>query len=280
MKINVNTGKRTLKMRILSAFMAVLIFSLTFCNSWFVTKSNAKSDTTKISNSTKESYFTADQLNTGNNSPYRYTGKIKPVTVSMYDYLTDREQSNYGTGQYLQDNPDQPQTDNGYTWWSYYNPYNNFNKAVSEWANSRSLSQSQNITLRYCSKDLSDTVRVYLYASDDTNLVKDMTFEKDTDHEQKIYSVTFPVSELSDKTYTSLRFRSQDGQTNSWGSRLFSSINISASDAGKNYIWYRDNYGTGWDNTSITGNNDATFSSNSPVISYYGTALYTGFFSG
>ena len=29
MKINVNTGKRTLKMRILSAFMAVLIFSLT-----------------------------------------------------------------------------------------------------------------------------------------------------------------------------------------------------------------------------------------------------------
>jgi hypothetical protein len=82
--------------------MAVLIFSLTFCNSWFVTKSNAKSDTTKISNSTKESYFTADELNTGNNSPYRYTGKIKPVTVSMYDYLTDREQSNYGTGQYLQ----------------------------------------------------------------------------------------------------------------------------------------------------------------------------------
>lgn len=32
MKINVNTGKRTLKMRILSAFMAFLIFSLAFTN--------------------------------------------------------------------------------------------------------------------------------------------------------------------------------------------------------------------------------------------------------
>ena len=50
-----------------------------------------------------------------------YTGRIKPVTVNMYDYLTDGEIS--GTWNVL--------NDSAYTWYNRYDPYKLFNAYIS-----------------------------------------------------------------------------------------------------------------------------------------------------
>ena len=165
MKINVNTGKRTLKMRILSAFMAFLIFSLTspelFENlgvglivhgaipNLTAGSGTIDSSTTQISKYMGQSSGTGavrDSHNAdGTTSNGTYTGRIRPVTVSMYDYLTDGEIN--GTWNVL--------NDNNYTWYYRYDPYTKFNNAISSDVLDSPITLSEasnNITIEYHAK--------------------------------------------------------------------------------------------------------------------------------
>ena len=178
MKINVNTGKRTLKMRILSAFMAFLIFSLTspelFENlgvglivhgaipNLTAGSGTIDSSTTQISKYMGQSSGTGavrDSHNAdGTTSNGTYTGRIRPVTVSMYDYLTDGEIN--GTWNVL--------NDNNYTWYYRYDPYTKFNNAISQTGGTTTIksAQSYNITIKYYGNNKfssSDTVYIYLW---------------------------------------------------------------------------------------------------------------------
>ena len=176
MKINVNTGKRTLKMRILSAFMAFLIFSLTspelFENlgvglivhgaipNLTAGSGTIDSSTTQISKYMGQSSGTGavrDSHNAdGTTSNGTYTGRIRPVTVSMYDYLTDGEIN--GTWNVL--------NDNNYTWYYRYDPYTKFNNAISSDVldSPITLSEaSENITIQYQSTWFSSSENVYIH---------------------------------------------------------------------------------------------------------------------
>ena len=109
MKLNINIPATPKRTRILAAFMAFLIFALTFQEAFvgwdFGTKVKAYPTAGDGIVTSKPSYskymgqnnYTTSHDSTGNSNG-SYTGKILPVTVSMYDYLTDAEiDSNYNT---------------------------------------------------------------------------------------------------------------------------------------------------------------------------------------
>ena len=107
MKINVNTGKRTPKMRILSAFMAVLIFSLTFTNLIGQLGIRVKADDTigHIHNNTTNKvsqYKTNMNNNKGSTgSEYTYTGNYtNDNAITMFDYVSDIELNEEGINSY------------------------------------------------------------------------------------------------------------------------------------------------------------------------------------
>ena len=92
----------TPKVRVLSAFMAFLIFALTLPMNGFEfgVRVNAASGSPKVTMTKSLSYFSASELNSNRGSSdtrYSYTGKIKSVPVNMYDYLSDEEISGSGS---------------------------------------------------------------------------------------------------------------------------------------------------------------------------------------
>ena len=155
MRIKINTGKRTPQMRILSAFMAFLIFSLTcpeLFEGWGIGLIVHATPT----------YHTIQTGNTegcmsgtsGSDSNYTYSGKIKTGDVTVFDYLTDREIEGasinlgpWGSGGYL-------------------DPYTLFNGTISAVPNSISSTASDNVTINYDCHILGvSDVKVYLYSN-------------------------------------------------------------------------------------------------------------------
>ena len=135
MKIHINNPVHSTRMRVLSAFLAFLIFTLTFQEAlvgWdFGVTVKATTPTPGdgliTATSTASKYMGQSGCTTSVESAYTYTGKVKPVTVNMYDYLTDAEVT--GTWNSL--------NDSNYTWENYYNPYEKFNTKVSEYVSSQ-----------------------------------------------------------------------------------------------------------------------------------------------
>ena len=146
MKINVNTGKRTLKMRIVSFILALI---MVFVGLPYVGVNAAAGDITQqgaISSTTTQTSIVYDQngqtaslsgqTDSTGSKTYTYNGNIKTTNVELFDYFSDSEYG--GTG-----SPSQG-WDGGYS-----NPYNNFNMQVScSDGSSTSYSGSNNITIK------------------------------------------------------------------------------------------------------------------------------------
>ena len=86
-----------------------------------------------------------------------YTGKILPQSVNMYDYLTDDEKNNNHWNK-LSEN------ETNYTYYSRYEPYKLFNRAISAIPSPQSIvsEHENNITIKYISDITLNSVSVIL----------------------------------------------------------------------------------------------------------------------
>lgn len=115
--------------------------------------------------------FTVDGNNyttSTDESVYKYTGRLETVSVDMYDYLTDGEIS-ASNANWNNIN------DSNYTWHSFYNPYNTFDKAISDTNafTARTIVSSpheNNVTIHYHTNidhfSSPDNVYVHIFESD------------------------------------------------------------------------------------------------------------------
>ena len=205
MKIHINNPVHSTRMRVLSAFLAFLIFTLTFQEAlvgWdFGMRAKAansygleKGDGTISSSATQVSkYMGFDSKTESHNSAGvrngTYTGRIKPVTVNMYDYLTDGEIN--GTWNVL--------NDADYTWYDRYDPYTNFNNAISNSGNISS-SYNNNITLTVSVTNITSTnvprlVGINVW-TDSHSMQENMNLLEKSGNTYR-YRVTFPKSIIS-----------------------------------------------------------------------------------
>ena len=202
MKINVNTGKRTLKMRILSAFMAFLIFSLTFCEiigsfgliANAITEGQAISSTTITSTIEGITGLTDDTGRTDDTYTYRYNGKMVTSTVKLFDYLSDSE---IPTG-----SPSQT-WDGGYS-----NPYDRFNMAVSDTilqptATEVDSNPNDNFTITFTpSGNIVDNVYVYMWGVNGSEINVPWPGQKMYfDEVNRVYKYTYNTTNLSSPYY-------------------------------------------------------------------------------
>ena len=153
MKLNINIPATPKRTRILAAFMAFLIFALTF-QEVFVGWDSMRAKAVQITEVTKtgdyqRKYTVASTTHAGHsvvkNSGgentdytlnYRYTGTIKSTKVSLYDYLTDNEIAGNAIS-------------NNYTNYG-SEPFNTFNTAISNTVKATAESQNQNnITITF-----------------------------------------------------------------------------------------------------------------------------------
>ena len=164
MKINIQIPANSKRTRILAGFMAFLIFALTFqeafvgWNFGITVKATTPTpgDGLITATSTASKYMGQSGYTTSVESAYTYTGKVKPVTVNMYDYLTNAEVT--GTWNSL--------NDSSYTWHADYQPYGTFNSAVSNDTLSPEIVLSpaeDNITIKYESTWFSSSENVYIH---------------------------------------------------------------------------------------------------------------------
>ena len=143
MQIDINVKTYSTKQRILAFFTAFMIFTMTcpeildglgvglivhaVTNSYGVDQST----TPQISTTSKTSNimgFSGHTTAHGDNcADGTYTGRVKPVSVSMYDYMTDKEITNNTSNAYNLSGD----VDDAYTFWNRYNPYNTFDTAIS-----------------------------------------------------------------------------------------------------------------------------------------------------
>ena len=213
MKINVNTGKRTPQMRILSAFMAVLIFSLTFVKVFEWTGGNIALAAGTASDGIirpipdYSRYKGPDSGKDPNDGDYVYTGRIKPVAIDLYDYMTDKE-INDNNWNYMNSLDRFKDNNNGhddysvsgcYTYYNRYNPYDKFNKKISDMTISGGIVLSpheQNVTLKYVS-DYPITGDVYAHI-----FVRNKTTNVDTPYKSWPGEKTEANSDRTEFTYT------------------------------------------------------------------------------
>lgn len=148
MEIRIDS-KITIKKRVLSFFMAFLVFSLTFVHLFSYIKAEGVSGTAEdgiIRPIPDNSKFLGPGISNTNDGEYEYTGKIKPVAISLYDYMTDREITNGWNCMNDNNNPDP-----AYTYYNRYNPYDKFNKKISDMDSpgNSTIPASENITIVY-----------------------------------------------------------------------------------------------------------------------------------
>ena len=169
MKETIFRYAKSIRVRIISAFLAVLIifaglpFSVFRVNAETLTPG----DGILTSTSTVSKYmgFTVGENNYTSSveSQYKYTGRLETVSVDMYDYLTDGEISEGNANWNKID-------DSNYTWHSFYNPYNTFDKAISD-TNAFTPTEyvispaEDNITIEYVSDYALSEVFVYIWDS-------------------------------------------------------------------------------------------------------------------
>ena len=104
MKIHINNPVHSTRMRVLSAFLAFLIFTLTFQEAfvgWGGIRVKADSDPSVgpdiYINTEKTSIDALKSGQTANGGKFTYTGNIKAQAISLYDYLSDEEIENSGS---------------------------------------------------------------------------------------------------------------------------------------------------------------------------------------
>jgi len=192
MKTNIKIPANSTRTRVLSAFMAFLIFTLTFQQAFVNMGISVHAEDVDYSISattTKSNYMGKAGHTTSVESAYTYTGTVKPVTVSMYDYLTDGEisASNANWNKLNDDN---------YTWYSFYNPFNTFDKAISDenvfLANTVYSPAEDNITIEFVSAGYLSNVYVYLCdenSSHNYSKWPGMKMTADSDHKVFTYTV-------------------------------------------------------------------------------------------
>lgn len=168
MKLNINIPATPKRTKILAAFMAFLIFALTFQEAFvgwnFGIKARAESDPSVgpdiYINTEKTSINALKSGQTANGGKFTYTGNIKAQAINLYDYLSDEEIR--GTGSWNTGITKSQVV--GYT-----DPYTIFNTAVSNNYNSVYSSSSQNVTflLRINSPNVLDA-RLFLKNGDNS----------------------------------------------------------------------------------------------------------------
>ena len=159
---------------------------------------------------------------------YIYTGKIKPITVDLFDYKTDREINGVTN----------PLQDGAYTYYNRYNPYHLFDTAISNNMGSlgnTTLPASENITIVYKSLRFTnnDSVRVHLW--NDSNATTwpglEMNYDSQDGNGFYIFSLTFNVGFLPDHLIFSNN-----------GSDLYKTLDISQSMQKGHKYTFEDKY--------------------------------------
>ena len=130
MKTYINHPVHSTRMRVLSAFLAFLIFTLTFQEAlvgWdFGARVSAAGDGNIHSATTEKTSIYTSDMNTRKevtgNSAYTYTGKYTNDNITtLFDYLSDYELRTGGTYNVCQQNED-----------NYVDVYKTLNKAISD----------------------------------------------------------------------------------------------------------------------------------------------------
>lgn len=199
MKFFINS--RSPKMRILSAFMAFLIFSLGFLQMLGQFDWSIKAEALEITEVTKSgNYITENMVEktkhdghsvvkgsetdqaTQHELTYRYTGNVKTTKVSLYDYKTDAEISGGSIT-------------NTYTKYG-CEPFNQLNTAISnDVADSVTQQDMNKIIITYkpdSTRNTSDGVKIYLWKDDPRTAdswppSRNMTY----DNSKQCYTYTF-----------------------------------------------------------------------------------------
>ena len=143
MRIKINTSTYSISKRMMSAFLAFLIVVLTFQQAVVnmsimvkaagipvltpnLTNGKITSSSNQISSLMGQTSGTGavrdSHASNGTTVNGTYTGRIRPVTVNMYDYLTDNE-IKYGHLGGENTSGDAQLYDANYTWYNRYDPY-------------------------------------------------------------------------------------------------------------------------------------------------------------
>ena len=154
-------------MRVLSFFMAVLMLMLTFTQGLgdisLTVYAGTQQDGIIRPIPDKSSIMGVTNTEDG---AYVYTGNIKPVAISLYDYMTDYEINN-STWNKMNTTPDPK-----YTYWNRHNPYDKFNQKINGMGSPGDSIMSpheQNITIKYISDIALNSVRVCLKDPSDSD---------------------------------------------------------------------------------------------------------------
>jgi len=173
MKNNVKIPANSIGIRILSVFMAFLIFTLSFQQAFiglgsmtvraYPTAGNGKIiQVQTYSQYMGQDGYTVSYSNDGNPNG-TYTGKILPQSVSMYDYLTDYEKNNSKWNKLS--------NQSNYTYWNRYEPYKQFDRNISTAINEATSVSDKHITVRFKSEvaNLTSTSTVFVHLINGAN---------------------------------------------------------------------------------------------------------------
>ena len=215
MKLNINIPATPKRTKILAAFMAFLIFALTFQEAFvgwnFGIKARAESDPSVgpdiYINTEKTSINALKSGQTANGGKFTYTGNIKAQTVSVYDYLSDEEIKDSGSW-----NTGITKSEVG----GYTDPYTIFNTTISE-SGGPLYASNNNITivLQKFGSWASSTDEICIFMEDDSGHYTTwpgdrMTYNYGSDGNEFIY--TFNPTALG-FTPTKIKFSKNGNNT-------------------------------------------------------------------
>lgn len=206
MKINIQIPANSKRTRILAAFMAFLIFALTFQQAFVgwefgVRVSAANYGTDVYTGVSSSAFMTAGTAST-EDSRYVYSGKMKTNDVTLFDYVSDNERESKAI-------------DLGEGTGGYHDPYYAFNDAISQSSSSIKHQASGNITIYFkpsASSGITSDVHVYMSGSGSNNGWPGKRMIYDSVNER--YTYTFNRTDSSSPYYlnfTPTWFQFNDG---------------------------------------------------------------------
>ena len=229
MRIKINTGKRTPQMRILSAFMAFLIFTMTcpeLFEGWGIGLIVHAAYDSHIQTGDTTAYM-ANGTSSAEDK-FTYAGKMKTGDVTVFDYVSDKELINQTI-------------DLGIGSGGYHDPYTAFNNAVSHTNATVTNNSSSNITFIYKTyrKGVTDTSIHIFDGSGHNNGWPGQAMEFDYERNAYVLTINFNTLKSALSNNASIGFIVNGHDSMSGSSKLFEteSINTGTMVVGTSYTY-------------------------------------------
>ncbi len=255
------------KMRVLSAFLAFLIFTLVLTQGFVrigkTVVRAADGDDLFVTKYTKESKIVSKGDSAGDG--FTYTKNIKPTKVMMYDFLTD--------GEITGGDPVSTYNGDGFA-----DPFTTFNNAISNqtFSSVTESASNKNVTIRLELDDddqYGDAIYVHMGINDDFKTQWPgllMTFTQIGSNGRRNYSCTFNLSEIG-FTPNKYIFSCWSGGTKKWETSA-ATCSVSAG----NLYYFNKSGSTGYYSGSMeTGGAEAITTTHYTKPLYVGSFIYS-----